>query len=188
MTLQRISHVIAGYDHHNKPCKPGCSHGIACEYWFYIVTDGEIALTFDVVSGLYPASIGESYEDSLTPDGKYIDRPDSFKGGWLGLHVGFPLSRKQLVYGEDDDGNRVKDCEWVKAKRCFQGSNFVTSLGASELLTQLKTQRKFEQYETWWLGLEAKWHEWSKEAYALRADTKWEKCKCCDGFGSLEKK
>ena len=111
---KRTSRRIPGYDCIRHPCgKNGCGtrpcsgHEIHNEEWEYLVknTDGEMALSLYVGSGLYPEGVPEQNEPN---------KPCAYV---MSLHVGFPITRDQVAGRLED----TELCDRVRSGRCYQG-------------------------------------------------------------------
>lgn len=75
--------------------RPGAGHGIADETWHYAVSDGVVALSLDVGSGIYPESVSGAGLPA------HVQRPS---GRWLYVHTAFPTSREDVRDGSPRRG------------------------------------------------------------------------------------
>ena len=177
MTMKRSSRRIPGHDCVRHPCgKNGCgtssSHGIHNEEWEYLIKDaeGEVALSLYVGSGLYPESVPKQ------------DEPNKPCAYVISLHVGFPITRDQVAGRLEN----TTSCDHVRSGRCCQGTEWHGYRFASDFSEKHFVHHAgFEQPESFWKALEAQFTEWSTEAYAQRADTKYTRCMHCDGTGTV---
>ncbi len=144
-TLTRSSQLVAGYDCIRHPCgkrgcgtQPGASHGICGDRWIYAVTDGRAALTLEVDSGDYPASVPASSVTRSQPEGSSLT-----------IHSPFRLH-----------DNEPDECSRIPAGKCYSDSWF----SAARKMFADHGSPTYEQPEALWLALEA----WFIECVAPR--------------------
>ncbi len=130
--MERRTNVEPGYD-----CRKVCQHerkgdhGIRCDEWWFVVVDGDHAVTLTVFSGKFPASV-----DVL-----------GFAGTRCAESVGCGLA----LHRADPEGVR---CEYVRGGRCSSeasylgGEAFWKKFGVADAGTR--------QPESFWQALEAK--------------------------------
>lgn len=141
--MKRMTKRVPGWDCIRHPCgkngcgeRPGASHGIHCEDWLYVVSDGDVALSLTVFSNVYPDSVPE--DDRL---------PKAPWGADLSLHVGFPLPT--FTAGDDDE------CPWLDGGRCYQGGHYSSALQGGEFWEEhAGRDHGFTQPESFWMALE----------------------------------
>lgn len=174
--MRREFHRTPGYDCIRTPCgkngcgtRPGSGHGIHNDVWTYVVIDGDVALSLDVGSGIYPATVPQHIRD----EGK-------IQGYAFHLHVAFPTKREQLLAGYEPEPEPCKfvglcwgDRSWFGAASDFVQTHFVGETA--------------EQPESFWKALEDQCAEWAKSERANRVDTRYERCMHCDGLGTVTK-
>lgn len=162
MPIKRHSERVPGYDCIRNPCgrgncgkTPGGSHGIHCDDWIYVVSDGDLALSLTVFSGIFPYSVPEDTVANL--------RSIYPMGADLSLHVGFVVPGND--WG-DDDG---QECPWVAGGRCYHGAYYSTALGARGFWNEHAGRDcGFVQPESFWMAMERAFREKSAELAPLR--------------------
>lgn len=163
-----------GYDCVRHPCgkhgcgtHPGSNHGIHCDDWVFVVSEGDLALTLTVFSGIFPASVPIVARRAITYP----------MGADITLHVGFPSTAEEML------GKESRECEHVSTGRCF-GMRFSTSLGARDFVEEWFDKWKgTDQSEMFWLAMERRFADWAKEARDGRCDTTHKVCPKCEGIG-----
>lgn len=174
--MKHFSATIPGYDCVRFPCgKDNCgkttggNHGISPEDWIYAVSDGVVALSLRVMSDIFPPSAPPR------PSGL----PKLPRGIILHVHASFPTELVAIRVG-----TKPQECEYMDAGSCFGSEGY--GLAADKLFAEVGGPR-FDQPESFWLGLERAWHEFAKPAYDERVDDKFERCNHCDGVGTVAK-
>lgn len=161
--LKRKAHVRPGYDcgvrgDACKHAKQG-DHGKHGDEWWYSVTGDVAALSITMFTGLYPAG-----REKLS-NGKLADGAD------LTLHTTFPVSHEQLL-------SKPERCDLVR--ECYRA--WTSGLAADEFFDAYGVQT-FEQTETFWRALEAKYDKLLTGALSERVDETHEVCQRCEGKG-----
>ena len=149
--MRRITYRTPGWDCIRNPCgqggcgtNPGSSHGIHCEDWHYVVTDGKIALSLEVASGVFP----ESVPDDLLWHSCYPS------GSYLLLHVASSLLK--------DDSKVDRPCELVEGGWCcmpFSGCSIASAFWDEHA----GKDGGFVQPESFWEALEEQFVRWRSD-------------------------
>ena len=176
---RRWSDIEPGYD-----CRVECKHerkgdhGICADGWFYVVSDGECAISLHVRSADYPATVETS---------RFLDFTREPYGTDLSLHVPWPIaydlesSTERIRLGETTG----RMCDVVEGGRCWTPKS--TSLGADEFWKLHGSPAQFDQPESFWTALCEKAKEWIAEVQALRAQLAHvRQCSHCRGRGVIE--
>lgn len=174
----RKSFKDPGHDCVRHPCgrglcgvTPGGSHGIGCEMWNYVVSDGDVAILLPVFSGVFPESVPKSTRDDL----------NRIHAGVMQVHASFPIDRESMTRAP-----KSEKCEWLDGKPCLYIESY--GLHAEELLKTIGVPNSFERPEPWWVALEAWLAKEAAELRTQRADLLWERCNACDGCGTVARK
>lgn len=139
--LVRSSRLIPGYDCGTSPCgvngcgsRPGSGHGIGPEMWIYIVSDGEVCLSFHVSSGRYPPAVKNRHagEEKMDVHSLYI-------------HSSFPMDVDELTRPLPEV------CEWLEVP-CWTDPWSMSH--AKDLGERAGISHQFEQSEQFWSVLE----------------------------------
>ncbi len=182
--LRRITSVTPGYDCARHPCGKGnCgktsggNHGIHCDEWWYALTDGQIALSFTVWSGIFPPSVPSDVSIRLS-----FGRDKVAQGVNIASHIGFPIDRESVRIPLSPG---VSACEYLDpGLNCHDGHGSV--LKAEAFFNKYGTD-SYEQPESFWQALEVEWRQRAERALAERTDTKWVRCPRCNGEGTTTK-
>lgn len=174
LKMKRYSTIVPGRDCIRSPCGEGnCgkteggNHGIVADDWLYVVSDGRVALSLRVSSGVYPSSVPKSPGLLTEPSGVVLH-----------VHTAFPTERESLR-----NGDKGESCGYVEGGRCFADDG--QYLTARELFTDLSGAASFEQSEGFWAGLEVAWQQLAAPAYKERVDKQFQRCNHCDGVGTV---
>ncbi len=129
----RFHYETPGYDCVATPCgkrgcgtHPGANHGVHCPEWNYIVSDGTIAVSLQVFSGLYPRG------RTIPP-----------RGATMTTHAAFIT---------DMDSREPNPCAYLDAGTCYSAGT--TYCGAQEFF-EAHGVPQYEQPESFWRALEA---------------------------------
>ncbi len=172
MNVERITYSSPGHDCDSNPCgkngcgtKPGASHGIGSETWYFGVADREagLALSFRVFTTKYPETV---------PHHRRTDKPS---GAAVALHATFPLR-------EDDirSGVTPQDCEMLG--KCYVG-DVGYLVGDERLMPHFIEAYGIDgQSERFWDVLTSLFLEWSTAEDVVLARTA-KRCSCCNGSG-----
>ena len=170
--VKRFSRKLPGHDCIRNPCgrggcgtHPGSNHGIASETWIYAVSDGTVALSLRISSGVYPASVPTQLGCYQAPAGISMDE-----------HHAFPISKEQLLA-------EPEECEYLDGGACYGG---LGSGLAAEAFCQKHVVATFEQPPSFWERLTEELRERAAALQAERVDDKLVRCRCCGGSGVVE--
>lgn len=170
--MKRQSFKVEAYDCRINPCgRGGCvpgnpQHGGGAERWVYAVSDGDVAVSLEVHTGIYLTEHDTAY---------------ALGGSDISVHTAFPTEREIIR-----DGAEGHECGYVDGGRCFIFST--TALGANTFFEKHGNLAQFEQSEAFWVGLEEYLKAQRALAYAARTDTKHVQCPTCGGCGTVEKR
>jgi hypothetical protein len=155
-TLKRIALLVPGWDCIRHPCgrnkcgeEPGANHGIHCDEWNYGFSDGEIAITLQVFTTQYPASVPPSLR-ALS---------QGYRAVVLGAHTAFSIGT--------DDEEEPRPCQYVDTGRCFGNISFGQADPLYQSFNPLKT---FEQPEEFWRAFQGYFEQ---RAAQLRQQRVW---------------
>lgn len=176
--LKRTFFKRPGYDCIRNPCgkngcgtNPGSGHGVHCEEWVFVVSDGQRALCLEVWSGIYPDSVPASsvHDMSRYPVGAY-----------LCAHLSFPSERDQVL-------DAPRECEYVDGGRCWPITYSISSaenlVPRSSSLVPGTTECPSPSAEVLFLKLEFKFVEWMSEWIP----SEYARCPTCDGCGTVRR-
>lgn len=172
-TMKRFTSTKLGHDCVRYPCGkngcgkvPGNDHGIADDTWYYVVGDGEVALSLSVRSGKFPESVPREFAVQY----------GRAKGSFFCLHATFPVDKEDLRL------DKSRACDYLD--HCYDAGTWSTEAGA---FFEAHGKQSFEQPESFWVALEAKFAERAAEAREARVDLEHEQCRRCLGNGTVRR-
>ncbi len=165
-TLARFARVEPGHDCYHFPCgkgdcgrTPGGNHGVRDDCWHFAVSDGAVALSFWVFSGIYPDTVEGRQSHNLQ------------RAGIMHVHRSLPFDEEQVRSGYDG-----APCDYLPGG-CF--ANDGTALGARDFLAELGA--RFWEPEKFWQALEVEWDSLQKPP-----PLSVKRCSRCDGAGLVD--
>lgn len=141
----------------------GPRDGIGAERWGYAVTDGTVALSLDVCSGVH-----------VNP---YNNKPPE---GWtLYLHTRWPTEIDQLT------GRQAPDkCALLRGGRCFL---HIYCVSDAQRMFRDHGRATFRQPPSFWRAMEAECVRLAELAEKDRVDLRRRRCSCCRGKGHVRR-
>jgi hypothetical protein len=110
--VRRFTTTRKGFDCTRHPCgksgcgrHPGSNHGIACDLWEYAVSDGDLAVSLSVSSGVFPESVPA---ESAAGGGPYPAARAVY------VHAANPLDEETVRSGAYGD-----PCDYLGGGRCY---------------------------------------------------------------------
>ena len=150
--MERLTFQRPGYD-----CRTKCvhevkgDHGIHCDEWWYVVKDGDVAVSLNIFSGIWPKT-APHVPSALDPD-RWPMAAD------LTVHVAFPV---------DEYSQEERECQWVEGGKCYGCHS--STLWAADFYKKHGVD-KYEQPESFWLALEKLCKEQAEEYRASKLPT-----------------
>lgn len=131
--MERVAFKRSGYDCKYSPCEhtPKGDHGIHGEEWWYVVKDGDRAVSCFVMTHRFPPTV---------PSRVLAGEPN--RPGSVGFH---------RAWSESEYDYEVKGCEWIDGGGCYSSTSYCL---ADEVFA-LGNADTFEQPEDFWLCLES---------------------------------